>query len=75
MSRFATVGRRAAEMASAGTVSALTAFPLSIGFALLAGVPAYVMILTSVYSAAFNATLGVCAADHFRAKRKANRSL
>lgn len=40
-----------------GTVSALTAFPLSIGFALLAGVPPSVMILASIYAAIFNATL------------------
>jgi MFS superfamily sulfate permease-like transporter/rhodanese-related sulfurtransferase len=41
-----------------GVVSALTAFPLSIGFALLAGVPPVIMVLASVYSAMFNAALG-----------------
>ncbi len=46
------------EVFVSGTVSALTAFPLSIGFALLAGVPPFVMVLASVYSALFNAALG-----------------
>jgi MFS superfamily sulfate permease-like transporter/rhodanese-related sulfurtransferase len=48
---------RAGEIFVAGTVSALTAFPLSIGFALLAGVPPVVMVAASVYSALFNAAL------------------
>jgi len=48
---------RIVDVIVAGTVSALTAFPLSIGFALLAGVPPFVMILTSIYSAVFNAAL------------------
>lgn len=48
---------RLSEVFVSGTVSALTAFPLSIGFALLAGVPPVVMILASIYSAIFNAAL------------------
>ena len=50
-------GSRAGEIFVSGTVSALTAFPLSIGFALLAGVPPIIMVLASVYSALFNAAL------------------
>lgn len=61
MNAFAVAGRltasRTVDVIVAGTVSALTAFPLSIGFALLAGVPPFVMILTSIYSAVFNAAL------------------
>lgn len=48
---------RMGEVFVSGSVSALTAFPLSIGFALLAGVPPVIMILASIYSAIFNATL------------------
>jgi SulP family sulfate permease len=48
---------RTGEVIVSGTVSALTAFPLSIGFALLAGVPPATMIVASVYSALFNAAL------------------
>lgn len=51
------VNERIGEVFVSGTVSALTAFPLSIGFALLAGVPPVVMILASIYSAMFNAAL------------------
>lgn len=40
-----------------GAVSAITALPLSIGFALMAGVPPSVMVLASVYSGVFNALL------------------
>jgi len=50
-------GSNVLEVFVSGTVSALTAFPLSIGFALLAGVPPAVMVLASVYSALFNAAL------------------
>ena len=50
-------GQRIVDIFVAGIISALTAFPLSIGFALLAGVPPVVMILASVYSAIFNAVL------------------
>jgi SulP family sulfate permease len=57
VSRLISIGRQVAETIAAGSVLALTAFPLSIGFALLAGVPAAVMILTSIYSAFFNAAL------------------
>ncbi len=38
-----------------GVATAIAAFPLSIGFAILAGVPPEVMILASIYSAFFNA--------------------
>lgn len=41
--------------AAPGVISALVAFPLSIGFALAAGVPPEVMVLSSIYSALFNA--------------------
>jgi len=51
------LNERIGEVFVSGTVSALTAFPLSIGFALLAGVPPVVMILASIYSAIFNAAL------------------
>ena len=51
------LGPRIGEVFVAGTVSALTAFPLSIGFSLLAGVPPAVMVLASIYSAIFNAVL------------------
>jgi len=51
------LGPHVGEVLVSGTVSALTAFPLSIGFALLAGVPPVVMILASIYSAVFNAML------------------
>lgn len=51
------LNERIGEVFVSGTVSALTAFPLSIGFALLAGVPPVVMILASIYSAMFNAAL------------------
>ncbi|MGB5200680.1 MAG: SulP family inorganic anion transporter [Sedimenticolaceae bacterium] len=61
MNAFAVDGRltasRIVDVIVAGTVSALTAFPLSIGFTLLAGVPPFVMILSSIYSAVFNAAL------------------
>lgn len=49
---------RAGQVVVAGAVSALTAFPLSIGLALLAGVPPVIMVLASIYSAVFNAALG-----------------
>ncbi len=38
-----------------GIATAIAAFPLSIGFAIIAGVPPEVMILASIYSAFFNA--------------------
>lgn len=37
-----------------GVATAIAAFPLSIGFAIIAGVPPEVMILASIYSAFFN---------------------
>lgn len=40
-----------------GVVSAITALPLSIGFALMAGVPPAAMVLASVYAGVFNALL------------------
>ena len=40
-----------------GLVSAIMGLPLAVGFAVLAGVPPMVMVLTSVYSALFNALL------------------
>lgn len=51
------LGQRFGNTFLSGAVSALTAFPLSIGFALLAGVPPAVMILASIYAAIFNAAL------------------
>jgi len=39
----------------AGIAGAIVAFPLSIGFALIAGVPSEVMIVASIYAAFFNA--------------------
>ena len=41
-----------------GSVSALAAFPLSIGFALIAGVPPSVMVATSLYAGVFSAIFG-----------------
>ena len=39
---------------TAGAVTAIVSFPLSIGFAILAGVPPIVMIAASIYTAFFN---------------------
>lgn len=44
-------------MLAPGLASAVMGLPLAVGFAVLAGVPPMVMILTSVYSALFNALL------------------
>lgn len=45
------------QMLAPGLASAIMGLPLAVGFAVLAGVPPMVMVLTSVYSALFNALL------------------
>lgn len=45
------------QILAPGLASAVMGLPLAVGFAVLAGVPPMVMILTSVYSALFNALL------------------
>ena len=44
--------------ALAGSVTAISAFPLSIGFALMAGVPPGAMVLASLYAGVINALCG-----------------
>lgn len=49
--------RRFVQVFVPGLVLAIMGFPLAVGFAVLAGVPPMMMVLTSVYSALFNAAL------------------
>lgn len=56
MSRAGGQGWRRAALA--GGVTAVSAFPLSIGFALMAGVPPGAMVLASLYAGVINALCG-----------------
>jgi len=48
-------GKTVMDKVVAGVAGAIVAFPLSIGFALIAGVPSEIMIVASIYAAFFNA--------------------